>query len=355
MGKGGGSPPPPPDPDETAKAEAQYNRLDTYSPGGAGVRHGYTDPQTGEFVQGPPQENAQSAQTYVETPYERTIREMTGPASVGFVARMLDENVRQMPGPAEIPERDDIAQTIFERNARMMRPDIEQSADRLMTNLQARGMPVGSEGFDDAYGEQVRQTQDTLQRMAMDADIAGGQEQSRQYGLSQNRRSNALSEISALVNGQYVPPSNVPSGQAQSVNYSQMVQNQYQAQLANYNQQQQQKAASMGAIGNLAGAALMKSTREAKHVAAPVDPGFAADALARLTVYNWTYTEDGAPPGERPPRPHIGPMAEDFCAATGLGDGREISIIDAVGLLTSALQDAQARIRRLEGVAESED
>lgn len=351
MGSKGGGRPPPPDPGETAKAEARFNRLDTFSPAGGGVRHGYTDPDSGEFVLGPPPDGAQSAQTYIETPHEREIREMTAPAAVGFVDRMIDENVTHMPGPAEIPERGDIARQIFERNARMMRPDIERSSDRLMTNLQARGIPVGSEGFDDAYGEQVRQTQDTLQRMAMDADIAGGQEQSRQYGLLQNRRANALSEINALVSGQYVPPSSMPSGQAQGVNYGQMVQNEYQARLSDYNQRQQQRSSALGALGNVAGAAIMKSTREAKEIAEPVDQSVAADALARLTVYDWSYTPDGAPQGEQPGRRHIGPMAEDFHAATGLGDGREISVIDMLGLLTAALQDAQARIKHLEEVA----
>ena len=72
MGKS--SAPPPPDPYKTASAEAQFNRLNTYSPSGSGVRYGYTD-ASGNFVQGLAPEGSQSAVKQIERPWEASIRE----------------------------------------------------------------------------------------------------------------------------------------------------------------------------------------------------------------------------------------------------------------------------------------
>jgi hypothetical protein len=68
-----------------------------------------------------------------------------------------------------------------------------------------------------------------------------------------------------------------------------------------------------------------------------------------LPISRWTYRDD-------PQTPHVGPMAQDFHAAFGVGaDERHIATVDADGVTLAAIQglhrlltDKDARLRRLE-------
>ena len=264
MGKKGGSAPAAPDPYKTASAEAQFNRLDTYSPSGSGQVYGYTDPKTGKFVQGVAPQGAQSAVSTIESPYERAIREAWQPASLALTDRFITDNVANLPAAAKVGDKGTIAQDIFDRTLSTMLPGIEKANSKLLTNLQARGIPVGADAFNDAYGSQLQQTQDTISRLALDAQGAAGSEQSRQFGLDAAARQNAMSEIMAAMGGSYNPPSSVASGNAAGVNYSGLVGDKYQADLAAYNAKQQQSASTAGTLGTLGASMIMKSDRRLK-------------------------------------------------------------------------------------------
>lgn len=345
MGKKGGSAPPAPDAYETASTEAQFNRLDTYGPAGGGVRHGYTD-ANGNFVAGVAPQGRQSAVSTVESDIDRQLRLMLEPAALDLTGRVISDNITGMPDAARVKDRSDVAADIFNRNFSLMSPALERSQNRLLTNLQARGLPVGSEAFNEAYGNQQRETGETLSRLAMDANVAAGQEQSRQFGLDAAARSNAIAELVAAMGGGYNPPGNVPSGAAPSVNYSGLVGRQYDNEMAQYNAQQQQRASTAGALGSLGGALLMKCTRAAKDVSGGLNPVWAAEVLSNLPLHIWTYKPGEAPQGDHG-RAHIGPMAEDFHGLTTLGDGRTIDAVDIIGLLAGALQFSLAQITEL--------
>jgi len=344
MGKKSSKAPSAPNPTETARAESQYNRLDTYGPDGAGIRHGYTN-GAGEFVQGVAPSGRQSAQQTFESDTQRQIRELLEPASVGLTSRIITDNVDGLPDAARVQDRGTVAQDIFDRSFSLMSPAIEKANSRLLNNLQARGIPIGGEAFNEAYGEQQTRTQDTLSRLAQDANVAAGQEQSRQFSLDQAERSGAISEIMAAMGGGYNPPTNIPSGSAQPINYSGMVSDQYNAQMNQYNQSQQNKMGAAGAVGSL-GSALIKSTMESKHVEAGLKNEWAGNVVSAMPLFVWRYLPEHAPDGDQ--KRHIGPMAEHFKDLTGLGDGKTISVIDYLGLLSGALQNALQRLEILE-------
>ena len=345
MGKKGGSAPAAPDPQETAAAEAQYNRLDTFSPSGAGVRHGYTDAD-GNFQTGVAPEGFQSAQRYIESAPEQQIRQSLEPASVALTERIVSDNIYGMPDAARVQDRSDVASDMFNRSFSLMAPGIDRANEKLLTNLQARGLPVGSEAFNEAYGEQLQTTQDTISRLGMDANLAAGQEQSRQFGLDQAERSGAIAELVAAMGGGYNPPNDMPSGQAAGVNYSGLVSGKYEADLAQYNAQQEQAMGTAGALGSMA-SMLMKCTAQAKtvHGAAPIHN--AAQVIANLPMLAWTYKDGLAPAGDHGGL-HIGPMSEAFQAATGLGASDRIDVVDYLGVLAAALQSALHRVAALE-------
>ena len=83
---------------------------------------------------------------------------------------------------------------------------------------------------------------------------------------------------------------------------------------------------------SLAGSLSQNSDRSRKQNLTPIDP---AEVLARvvdLPIRRWEYRED-------PDTPHLGPMAQDFHAAFGLGaDDRHIATLDADGVALAAIQ-----------------
>ena len=288
-------------------------------------------------------------QSYIESGPEQAIREALEPASVNLTNRVISDNVYNLPDAARVQDRGDVANSIFNRSFSLMAPEIERSNDRLLTNLQGRGIPVGSEAFNDAYGDQTRNVNDTISRLAMDADIAAGQEQSRAFGLDQAERSSAMSEIVAAMGGGYNPPNSSPSGAAASVPISQMINQSYQNDLNAYNANQKQRMAGASAIGSLGGA-LIKSARDTKTVFGQVNTDECAKAVSQIDLYSWTYNHNHEPTGVSGV-PHIGPMADDFKRATGLGDDQFIPAVDYFGVLMGALQNALERIKMLETLA----
>lgn len=76
----------------------------------------------------------------------------------------------------------------------------------------------------------------------------------------------------------------------------------------------------------------------------PVDPHEVLRRVARLPIETWSYRGESVR--------HLGPMAQDFAAAFGLGaDDRHIHALDAAGVALAAIQGlhalAEAQARRL--------
>lgn len=333
--------PQPPDPYATASAESQFNRPDLYSPAGGGIFHGYTD-QNGSFAQGVAPPGMQSAVQYIESPNEEAIRTLLQPAAINFANNIISQD---LPGRATPQDTQHIADAMYDRAAGMLMPTIDQSNRRLLDRLQAGGHPVGSAGFNEAYGNQQRETQDMLSRLAMDAQLQAGNEQTRLYGLESGPRNQAMAEIAALMSGQYSPPNPIPQNNDPSVNYGGMVSENYQAQMQQYQAQMQQQMGLFGTLGNLGASLMFMSSAKSKDLRGTVDPAVASRVVAGLEIYDWSYKEGYGDPRDR----HIGPTAEDFHDATGLSSPNGISLIDYTGLLAAALKDALKRIEDLEG------
>jgi hypothetical protein len=84
------------------------------------------------------------------------------------------------------------------------------------------------------------------------------------------------------------------------------------------------------------------SDEEAKEDRVPVPAGRALEAVEALPVDTYAYKEGQGDEGR-----HVGPMAQDFQAETGRGDGRSIAVQDAVGLVIAAVKDVNAKVDRL--------
>jgi len=131
------------------------------------------------------------------------------------------------------------------------------------------------------------------------------------------------------------------AGQANTLN------NLYGNQLNAWSAQQQANSASaaglMSGLGSLvgSGAALYAmSSKEVKEDKQPVEG--ALEALEKMPVEKWKYKDGVADGGE-----HIGPYAEDFQEATGVGDGTMIPLQDAIGVTMKAVQELDQKVEKL--------
>lgn len=118
----------------------------------------------------------------------------------------------------------------------------------------------------------------------------------------------------------------------------------YQNRMQSWQANQSGLAGMMGGIGSIIGALPMASSKELKENKRP--EGKALESLMKMPVERWKYKKGVSDEGE-----HVGPYAEDFKAATGLGDGRSISPIDLMGVTAGAIQDLAAKVDKLEKVA----
>lgn len=95
--------------------------------------------------------------------------------------------------------------------------------------------------------------------------------------------------------------------------------------------------------GNVtANSVILNSDRSAKENVRPVDPVAVLDKVVALPMGEWNYRRD---PAVR----HLGPMAQDFRAAFGLGpDDRHIATVDADGVALAAIQGLDRKLEASE-------
>jgi len=86
------------------------------------------------------------------------------------------------------------------------------------------------------------------------------------------------------------------------------------------------------------------SSRSLKHNKREIDEADMLDALMTLPVERWQYI--GVEYGQK--GDHIGPYAEDFQQAFGVGDGMTINYMDAIGVLMATVKALTDRVKELE-------
>jgi hypothetical protein len=98
-------------------------------------------------------------------------------------------------------------------------------------------------------------------------------------------------------------------------------------------------------VGTLGSAAIFASSKKVKTARRLVPAGAATAAMRRMPASTYRYKPGVADGGAAT---HVGPMAEDMKAATGMGDGKHIAAQDMMGLNVAATQELDKRVRRLE-------
>lgn len=130
-------------------------------------------------------------------------------------------------------------------------------------------------------------------------------------------------------------------GNAAMAGYGQqgnLLNTQYQQQIKAWQENQGVIGSIGGALGKIAGAFM--SSKKVKHDKRPVRG--VLEAVENMPVEEWTYNQGAGDEGT-----HIGPYAEDFARETGMGDGKSIGVIDAIGVTMGAVKELSSKVDRL--------
>lgn len=336
MGKGGGAPDAP-DPFETAQSVFQYNNLTTQNPDGSGVEFGYLGPN-GQFVQGIPGQGQSGARRIIESQNQRQMRENSERAFLNLQNSVVGPGA----GPLQqVSDVDAIAGEMYDRHLPHVTRFFDRDRMRTEGRLQDRGLPIGSAAYADGMQPVLDSQNYAVTDLARRSYDAAGAEQSRRQGL----RSQQIGERMGLIDGRssFTPSNITQASQATPIDIGGFIQDNYNSQLQAYNTAQNRRQQTLGGV--LGGIFGLLSDRDRKH-----DYGLQhglLKAAKRAPVHRWRY--DHTVPHDQ--NEHIGPMAQDFQQAFGVGDGKSISLIDYMGVMFGMIQELSQKIEDLEAKA----
>jgi hypothetical protein len=203
-----------------------------------------------------------------------------------------------------------------------------------------RGQRLGA--LKDLYSMQSDKRAD---RLAAYGNLFGLSQQARNRWLQERltKRGLPFQELNALlgrsgVNVPQLPPTQPVNVQAPDI--ASLIQGNYNNQLKLWQQGKEDDQQMMSDIISAA-ALFAMSAREFK-----TDPAPIAEVLPRLRelqIESWRYK-----PQFNDSTRHIGPYAEDFRELFGVGDGRTIHVVDAMGIILKAIQELSAKVAQLE-------
>jgi hypothetical protein len=93
--------------------------------------------------------------------------------------------------------RSNIEQTLFNRQLGLLQPEFTQQREALEQNLADRGIPITSQGYNDAVNRLETQQGEQLSRLAQQATLAAGQESDRLVNQARNIRAQQFGERAA--------------------------------------------------------------------------------------------------------------------------------------------------------------
>ena len=93
---------------------------------------------------------------------------------------------------------DELTQATFDRGMNMLRPQIEQARQKLSQSLVNKGLPIGSEAYNDAMNRNDAATALQLENLALSSVGAGRQEQSRLFNILSQARGQKFGEQSRM-------------------------------------------------------------------------------------------------------------------------------------------------------------
>lgn len=176
---------------------------------------------------------------------------------------------------------------------------------------------------------------------------------SQDLGLSNS--SGGAASATAMTGGQLANSATSIMGQGYSgamrgySNQANILNQQFNQQMQSYNASNAQTSGIMSGLGSIAGL-FMLSDEDAKEDKKEVKG--VLDALKEMPVEAWKY-KDGT--GQDPNQEHVGTYAQDFQKATGLGDGKTINVVDALGVTMGAVKELAEKVEKIKGKGDGDE
>jgi len=342
--------PDPPDPRQVAAAQAKANKdtareqtrlnsMDVFSPYGSSQF--YFDPRT----------NLPIAQVNELTPELQGVFD----AQTGVQQGIADQTQGFLGGLPQagsfsldqIPGTDQIAQTSYEDQLALMRPDFEEQRETMEIRLAERGIPVGSSIWQEEMDRFERARNETLSGAARKARLDAGQEFQRLLGNQLTERNLPFQELSSLMGLQTRAPqiqnAPIPQSQISNTDVAGNIWNAYQAEV---NQASAANSGLFGLASAIAPAAITAlSDERTKENRKRADGEAILSKFRDMPVDHYDY-KPGAQAVFNVPESRTGPMAQDYARQFG-GDGQKIDLPDMIGNMLAALQALDSRTRRM--------
>lgn len=247
----------------TALANAQLGNVNQYGPDGSVTysQNGgqtFTDPTSGASYFVP-----QYQQTTTLSPQQQAIKDQTDAASLnlGKLANQQSSFLSDyLSKPVDL-SNDATEARLMDLGSKRLDPMFAQQEEALRTRLLNSGIREGSAAYDSAINNFNQGKNDAYNQL-----LLTGHQQAEQDALTQ--RNQPINEISALLGGsqvsmpQFGASTNQPS--LPTVDYSGLVEQNYQNQLGAYNTAQQQRQGLLGGLFGLGSSAIMASDKRVK-------------------------------------------------------------------------------------------
>jgi len=312
-------------------------------------------------------------------------------------------------GLGATPGTQDIANIFYEQGKSRLQPDLDAARKQKDIELARRGIPVGSEIYNQEMDRLDRNQANAFSDINRQAELAAGQEQSRQFGQNlstaqyggqeqqrlqgadlqnrsflgtqQNQQYNRLAQALGYGSGQYqtdlsnqllernqpfaeaaalmgsTPNFQTPSFQGTTPtnvappDYTSVVNNTYAQQMGAYNaaanRAQSGSNSLLSSIGSIGAAAapFIFSDEDMKEDRSPADGEKVLAAFRDMPVDDFAYKADARAEFDLPER-RTGTMAQDYAEKFG-GDGKTIDLGDAVGKLMAAIRALDERTKEV--------
>lgn len=217
-----------------------------------------------------------------------------------------------------------VSNATFQHAMNLLNPQYQQQQRQFEQQMANRGLVSGGEAYDTGY-QNMMQAQNQARENAALASVLQGQNAAQQ----------AYSRLAGLTGMGLSGGGNVPGIDVMSpYQIAQQARKDDAAQAAQQKQSNTQGAAALGTM------AMMMCDKNIKTDKAPIDYHDILDGFEKVNIERWKYI------GEN--REHIGPYAQEFKEAFGVGSGMDISPIDAIGVLMAANKALIDRVKALE-------